>query len=131
MSIKTKILIVEDDVSIREILKDILIDEGFDCDEAEDGKAASELLEKNKYDVLISDFRMPRMDGAQLLRWCRDHEIHLPIIFITANKELFPEEKLALNDCCAALLQKPIDIDTLIQAIEDAKVRNHHRHCQL
>ncbi len=131
MTTKDKLLIVEDDDSIREILTEMLIDEGFECSSASDGLKATELLKENNFDVLISDFRMPRMNGTDLLKWCRDNNIHLPVIFITANKDLFPEEKLALNDCCAALLQKPIDMDTLLEAIQDAKSRNHHRHCQL
>lgn len=131
MTEKLKLLIVEDDESIREILTEMLVDEGFDCVSASDGEKATHILKEATFDVLISDFRMPKMNGTELLKWCRDHGIHLPVIFITANKDLFPEEKLALDDCCAALLQKPIDIDHLITAIEDARSRNHHRHCQL
>lgn len=131
MTEKIKLLIVEDDESIREIMTEVLIHEGYECTSACDGLEASEILKDKQFDVLISDFRMPRMNGAELLHWCRDNDIKLPVIFITANKDLFPEEKLALNDCCAALLQKPIDMDMLLQAIEDARSRNHHRHCQL
>lgn len=131
MSQKLKLLIVEDDDAIREILTDLLVDEGYECASACDGVKATELLSVSSFDVLISDFRMPRMNGAELLEWCRARGLHLPVIFLTANKDLFPHEKLALNDCCAALLQKPIDIDHLILAITDAKTRNHHRHCQL
>lgn len=131
MAEKLKILIVEDDESIREIMTELLTHEGYDCTSATDGLEATEIFKKSQFDVLISDFRMPRMNGAELLHWCRENDINLPVIFVTANKDLFPEEKLALNDCCAALLQKPIDVDVLLQAILDARSRNHHRHCQL
>lgn len=126
---KSRVLVVEDENSIREILVELLSDEGFDCDSAFDGKDAAEKLMTNSYDVLVSDFRMPRMDGAELLKWCRANEHHLPFVFITANKELLPEEKQALDDCCAVLLHKPIDFDHLITAIENAKARNHQRQC--
>lgn len=42
---------------------------------------------------------------------------------------LLPDEQLALGDCCAALLEKPIDIEHLLKAIAEAKTRNHLRHC--
>jgi DNA-binding response OmpR family regulator len=69
------------------------------------------------------------MNGVELLNWCRNEEIYLPVIFITANLELLPDEKLALKDCCSALMQKPIDFDELLLAIESAKKRNHDRDC--
>jgi DNA-binding NtrC family response regulator len=126
---KFDILIAEDETSIREILVELLNDEGFSCDAAIDGMHATEKLVTKNYDVVISDFRMPRMGGAELLKWCRENNHHMPFIFITANKELVYEEKLALDDCCAAFLQKPIDIDHLIAAINDAKTRNHRTEC--
>lgn len=128
---KLRILLAEDEPTIREILTELLVDEGYECIAAFDGLDATEKLKKETFDLLISDFRMPRMNGAELLKWCREQKIHLPVIFITANKELFPEEKDALSDCCAALLVKPIDFNNLILAIEEAKTRNHHRFCEL
>jgi DNA-binding NtrC family response regulator len=128
---KIRILLAEDDMAIREILTELLIEEGYECIPSFDGKEAAEKLKTETFDVLVSDFRMPRMDGVELLKWCRSNHIHLPVIFITANKDLFPKEKLALNDCCAALLEKPIDINKLLEAIHEAKTRNHHRFCEL
>jgi CheY-like chemotaxis protein len=127
---KLKIILAEDETSIREILTELLIDEGYDCVPAADGFIASEKLKNETFDLLISDFRMPRMNGAQLIKWCRDNNIQVPVIFITANLELFPEEKLALNDCCALLLQKPIDFNHLILSIENAATRNHQVSCE-
>jgi CheY-like chemotaxis protein len=60
---------------------------------------AIEKLSKEAFDLLISDFRMLRMSGFELLRWCREHDFHFPVIFVTANKVLFPEERIALDDC--------------------------------
>ena len=125
-----RILLVEDDDNIRDILCDILKDEGYDVIPSVDGQEATEILQEKNFDLLISDFRMPRMNGAELLEWCRKHKIHFPVIFITANANLMPSENLALNDCCAALLPKPIDIEQLMGAIEDAKKRDHERNCR-
>lgn len=125
-----KILLVEDDDNIRDILCEILKDEGYVVTPAVDGQEATEILQKKSFDLLISDFRMPRMNGAELLEWCRVHKLHFPVIFITANANLMPSENLALDDCCAALLPKPIDIEQLMGAINDAKKRHHNEHCK-
>lgn len=108
---------------------DFLQGEGYECSEASDGTEAVEILKRENFDLLISDFRMPKMNGAELLQWCRQNEIHFPVIFVTGNPELLPIERMALKDCCAALLQKPVELNTILIAVEDAKVRNHHRHC--
>ena len=130
MSIK-KVLIVDDEKYLRELLAEMIGEEGFQCLQAEDGKHASEILEKETIDLMITDMRMPRMDGAQLLAWCRQKDLHFPVIFITANVELLPHDKVALSDCCAALLRKPVSIDVLIEAIKAADLRNHYRLCDL
>lgn len=129
METKTRILLVEDDASIRESLVELLSFEGYECAEADDGLTATEILARERFDLLISDFRMPRMNGVDLLKWCREHEIHFPVIFITANRELFDKEQVALKDCCAALLRKPIGIDELLQAVDEAMARAHKRDC--
>ncbi len=129
MSLNYKILIVDDEPAIREIFVDFLTGEGFACRDAGDGIEAIEILKKEKFDLLITDFRMPKMNGAELLQWCRQNEIHFPVIFITGNPELLPIERIALKDCCAALLCKPVELENILIAVEDAKVRNHHRHC--
>lgn len=122
---KLHILVAEDESSIRDVLVELLLDEGHTCVPAVDGvDAATKLMDEN-FDLIISDFRMPRMNGADLLQWCRTEKIHLPVIFITANTTLIPEEKLALNDCCVALLKKPIDFNNLVMTIEDARMRVH------
>jgi CheY-like chemotaxis protein len=124
-----KILVVDDEPAIREIFVDLLGNEGYACEEASDGTHAIEILKKEKFDLLITDFRMPKMNGAELLQWCRQNDIHFPVIFITGNPELLPIEKLALKDCCAALLSKPIELEQILGAVEEAKIRNHNRNC--
>lgn len=123
------ILLADDESSIREIWGELLKEEGFDIDLAEDGLNAKELIKKKNYDLLITDFRMPNMDGAQLLEWCRDHDFHFPVIFITGNLELLEKEKVALGDCCANLLRKPASLKQMLSAIKDAQLRNHSRMC--
>lgn len=124
-----RILVVDDEKEILEIVIDLLSSEGYQCDSARDGVEATQFLEKNEIDLLISDFRMPKMDGSELLKWCRDQGKHFPVIFITGNPELLDKEKYSLQDCCAALLHKPISFDVIVEAIDAARTRNHQWEC--
>ena len=62
-----KILIIDDEASIRSTLKEILEYEKYDVSEAKDGKEGLELVEKNDYDVVLCDVKMPKMDGTEVL----------------------------------------------------------------
>jgi CheY-like chemotaxis protein len=64
---KRKILIVDDEVDLRMMFKDILGSSGFETDEAEDGVVCLEKLSKEKYDLILLDLMMPRMDGMEAL----------------------------------------------------------------
>ena len=126
--IKT-ILLVEDDVDVREMLELLLDSLDLKYKSVADGAIATEVLAAEKIDVLITDFRMPRMDGVQLLDWCRSRQMHLPVIFLSANAELISAERIALNDCCATLMKKPIILDALIDALQAADQLIHHPNC--
>jgi CheY-like chemotaxis protein len=126
-----KILVVEDEPVLNELLCELLHEAGYETRHAYNGVEASELLQKEEFDLLMSDFQMPKMNGVELLRWCRERDIHFPVIFITANVELLPEEDLALNDCCAAVIHKPFCYEEVVQAVIDAKQRNHNRDCHI
>lgn len=67
MDEKKKILIVEDENDARQIFLDILTDAGFDAMAAADGKQALELMQENKFDLVLLDIIMPNMDGVQTL----------------------------------------------------------------
>ena len=62
-----KILIIDDERFIRNSLKEILGDEGYDVDTAEDGKTALEMVSSGRYDVIFCDIKMPGMDGIEVL----------------------------------------------------------------
>jgi two-component system response regulator MprA len=130
MTRSLNILIAEDEAGIRDALGELLESEGHRCRLANDGQHAADALGAGeRFDLLVSDFRMPRMDGVSLLHWCRQNGFHFPVIFITANRELFPLENEALHDCCAALLRKPIHIDEFLDAVTAAMERSHVRDC--
>jgi DNA-binding response OmpR family regulator len=126
-----KILIAEDDDSIQDVLVEVLQTEGHICTRALDGEQAIKILSGDPdYDLLISDFRMPNLDGVGLLQWCRASSIHFPVIFISATSNLLADEKLALGDCCSALLNKPFSVEELFAAVSSAQERNHARSCK-
>ena len=68
-----KILVVDDERAIRNSLKEILGDEGYDVDVAEDGAIAVQMVEKEKYNIIFCDIKMPNMDGMEVL----DHPEHV------------------------------------------------------
>lgn len=82
----TKLLIVDDDPHIRELLRHVMQNEGFDVYEASDGVEALSLLESVKADMVILDIMMPNMDGWQLCRELRAH-YDLPLLMLTAKGE--------------------------------------------
>ncbi|RLB00018.1 MAG: response regulator [Deltaproteobacteria bacterium] len=85
-----RILIVDDFGTMRKILKNILKDLGYtDVLEAEDGESALQILRKEKIDLVISDWNMPKMDGLALLKAIRSDEAlkNTPVLMVTAEAQ--------------------------------------------
>ena len=81
-----KILICDDEILIRELIAEYVINEGYSCDLAEDGEKAIELCEKNNYDLIIMDIMMPKMDGFTALKHIKEFK-DVPSIMLSARKE--------------------------------------------
>src|SRR3972149_3286375 len=81
---KATILVAEDDRNLRRVLRAMLVREGYDVAEGPDGEAASAWLAGHRADALITDIRMPRMDGLALFRQVRERHPDVPVILITA-----------------------------------------------
>ncbi|QOS77016.1 response regulator transcription factor [Paenibacillus sp. JNUCC31] len=82
----TRIIIVDDDAFIRELIAHHLKKEGFHIWEAENGKKALQVLEEQKIDLVILDIMMPEMDGYELCRYLREDR-DIPILMVTAKSE--------------------------------------------
>ena len=88
-----KILIVDDEPRIRELIRENLQYAGYACEEAGDGSAALSLLSGGGFDLVILDLMMPFMDGMTCLREMRTRHINTPVIILTARGEEY--DKLA------------------------------------
>ncbi len=90
MDTSIKVLIVDDFATMRRILKNILKQLGFkNLLEADDGTTALESLEKNRVDLIISDWNMPKMTGLELLKTVRANEEYskIPFLMVTAEAQ--------------------------------------------
>jgi DNA-binding response OmpR family regulator len=79
-----RILVVDDDVSILELLDELLRTEGHEIQTALDGKEALAILQKFSFDLIISDINMPRLSGIQFGYQLREVDISTPILFFSA-----------------------------------------------
>ena len=82
----SKILIVEDEIAISDLIKMELELRGYRCDVANDGKLGADYIEKNSYDLLLLDVMLPEVDGYELLEYNKQTR-QIPTIFITAKSQ--------------------------------------------
>jgi two-component system OmpR family response regulator len=112
---KKRILAVDDDVSVREALKRILEDSGYDVVLATDGADGEAKLKDQAFDLLILDLNMPGRDGWDVLGCASANHPLLPVIIITG---MFDQLDSAIIPGVASLLKKPIDVLPLLTEIE-------------
>ena len=120
-----KILVVEDDEALNQMLNLVLQDIGHQVDPAYNGIEASELLSKNSYDLLVTDIFMPSMNGIELVKHCQRFFLDMPIIILSGGGR----EVEVKNDARTVTLQgetvtvnhfikKPCDLDEFLELIE-------------
>lgn len=113
-----KILVVDDQQEVREIIKDFLDLRGYDVLEAEDGQIALQLFDAHKPNLAIVDIEMPVMNGLQFSQSVLDKHPEFPIIMITAFIQKHTPKKLE-SIGIRKLLQKPINLLDLDEAIKE------------
>ncbi len=114
-----KILIVDDEEMIRETLKDILSNENYETEEAKEGQEALNLIKKNKYDCILLDIKMPKMDGMELLANSMEQAPETPVVMITGHgdeESAFEAAKKGAYD----FITKPPDLNRLLLTIRNA-----------
>ena len=110
-----RILLVDDDPTVRDSLNDVLLSEGYRVIAAENGQRALELASNASVDLVLLDLNMPVKNGWDTFeQFTREHPL-IPIIVATARpNQLFT----AINAGVGALLEKPMDIPTLLRTME-------------
>lgn len=113
------ILIVDDELSMREFLKILLEKEGYETLTAADGGEAVTTLRKSDVDLIISDIRMPGMDGLALLDHAKEADISIPVVLITAYAS--PEDAvLAMKSGAYDYITKPFKVDEILSIVSAA-----------
>ena len=121
-----KILIVEDEEPIRRVLKRILADENpeFKISEAIDGNEAIEKLSKDKFDLVVSDIKMPKKDGLDVLKFANKKDIITPFIMLTGHGNIETAVE-AMKIGAYDFIEKPPDLNRLLISIKNAfKIKN-------
>ncbi|MDZ4677176.1 MAG: response regulator [Oligoflexia bacterium] len=113
---KARILIVDDEKEIRVLLSTQLTREGCEVFEAENGKIAQGLIQANKFDIILSDIRMPEVDGIELLKWVKKTS-QIRYILMTSFSDI-TEAQQAHALGADEFLTKPFRVNDLIGAIE-------------
>ncbi len=117
--IEKSVLVVDDELLIRDLLYDFFLEKGYKVAVADSGPAALEKLARQSFDVLLVDLKMPAMDGIEFIKEARKKKIETPVVIITG----FPSLETALE----ALRQrvhdyviKPFNINQLFATVRRA-----------
>ncbi len=120
----SRILIVDDEASIRETLKEILTYEGYEIDLAEDGAQALDMLRKTEYDVALCDIKMPKIDGLELLDRVKGVADDVSFIMISGHGTI--ETALeATRRGAYDFIAKPPDLNKLLITVRNACEKNN------
>jgi DNA-binding response OmpR family regulator len=113
-----RILVIEDDEEMRSLLEDFIEGEGYGVESVEDGSEGFRKLARENFDLIITDNRMPGLNGLDILPGLKQIQPGIPIIAITA----FGSEELhrrALERGADAYLEKPLQLDQLRTLIQE------------
>jgi CheY-like chemotaxis protein len=112
------VLLIDDDNDLRSVVSAALASLGYHVTEAVDGPSGLRALEDSKPDVLVVDFAMPGVNGAEVAKKARDRWPGLPVVLASGYADTMAIQDAMGED--AKLLKKPFRIDELLQAVEEA-----------
>lgn len=118
-----KILIIDDEPAIRKALKEILEYESFEVTEVEDGPTALKVVEKENFDIIFCDIKMPRMDGIEVLTKLKEKGVEAPVVIITGHGSVETAVD-ALKKGAYDFIQKPLDLNRILVTVRNAS--NQH-----
>lgn len=114
-----KILIIDDERSIRNSLKEILADEGYDVDVAENGAQGCAMVDKEKYSVIFCDIKMPEMDGMEVLDRLAGMGVDAAVIMISGHGDIDTAVE-CIKKGAFDFIQKPLDLNRILITIKNA-----------
>ena len=118
------VLVVEDDPPVRELLDDVLDEEGYEVVAVHDGVMALRVIESLKVDLITLDLDLPGLTGSELLQVLRKRKVKIPpVIVITGQVPV----KRQLKQLAQAVIIKPFDVDDLIEAVLNLLPRRQSR----
>ncbi len=120
----TKILVVDDEKDVRDLLYDVLSAEGFEVSTANDGVDAFELFQKDNFPIVITDIRMAKMDGITLLKKIKEVSPLTTVIIITAYPSV-ESVKEAIFAGAYDYIAKPFDVDAIKIVVKRAVERQY------
>jgi len=117
-----RILIIDDERAIRRALREILEFEGFEVDEAEQGKEGVEKATNKLYDVIFCDIKMPQMDGMEVLAALNSAKVDAPVIMISGHGNIDTAVQ-AIKSGAFDFIEKPLDLNRILVTLRNAKDR--------
>ena len=114
-----KILIIDDERSIRNSLGEILTDEGYDVDVAEDGTVGCAMAEKEKYNIIFCDIKRPGMDGIEVLDKLNEMEIDSAVVMISGHGDIATAVE-CIKKGAFDFIPKPLDLNRILITIKNA-----------
>ena len=118
-----KILVIDDEKSIRNTLREILEYEKFSVDDAADGVEGIDLVKKNQYDIVLCDIKMPKMDGIEVLEQIMSLS-DVPVVMISGHGNIETAVE-AIKKGAFDYISKPLDLNRLLITIRNAMDKGH------
>lgn len=115
----SRILVIDDERSIRNTLKDILEYEKYEVDLAEDGPKGLEKIKNGEFDVVLCDIKMPGMDGIEVLDKLSEISADLPVVMISGHGNIDTAVE-AIKKGAFDFIEKPLDLNRLLITIRNA-----------
>jgi DNA-binding response OmpR family regulator len=111
------ILVVDDDKDTRQLSVDVLVGSGYDVEAAKDGTAGWEALQADNYDLVVTDNKMPRMTGIEMIGKLRSARMAVPVIMATSHLPVheFTSKPWLKPD---ATLERPFSVDDLLATVK-------------
>lgn len=114
-----KVLIIDDERSIRSAMKEILMDEGYDVEVAEDGASGCAAAMKERYDAIFCDIKMPGMEGTEVIARLVAEGIESPVIMISGHADIDTAVR-CIKDGAFDFIQKPLDLNRILITLKNA-----------